>query len=208
MKLKNIKVGDYIEAKKDTWGSFHKGKTYRVTFIDDCPLSEPLNIKALGDDGCDLWVDPADFRKPRTKPKQLDQSVFDGLDKKWQFVAVDEDGMAFVYQSKPRLGSTYFIGGNGCDYVEFGTGYDSTNWQNSLIERESSELTGSELCKAMLARGDKYVMCRVNDDNNIQVISGWTCYGFTSATNKYRLFKTPIPINNQGEPLTASEAGL
>jgi len=52
------------------------------------------------------------------------------------------------------------------------------------------------------------VMCRVNDDNNIQVISGWTCYGFISATNKYCLFKTPIPINNQGEPLTASEVGL
>lgn len=144
--------------------------------------------------------------------KQLDQSVFKNMHKRWKFAAVDKNGSAYWFNKEVisyRGGFCY----EGKDHNEFkfsliGKGYDASNWQTSLIERETNELTGSELCKAMLARGDKYIMCRVNNDNNIQVISGWTFYGFTSATNKYCLYKTPIPINNQGEPLTSSDVGL
>lgn len=78
----------------------------------------------------------------------------------------------------------------------------------------SSELTGSELCKAMLARGDKYVMCAVNDDGQEDTLldgfyaaiqsaeSGAGFYGY----DNYWSYATPI--NNQGEPLTQAEAGL
>ena len=78
----------------------------------------------------------------------------------------------------------------------------------------SSELTGSELCKAMLARGDKYVMCAVNDDGQEDTLldgfyaavqsveNGVGFYGY----DNYWGYATPI--NNQGEPLTSSEVGL
>ena len=70
--------------------------------------------------------------------KQLDQSVFDGLDEKWRFAAVDECSEAYIYMSEPMAGTTYFVGGNGTDYRLFGQGYDASNWQNSLIERDTA----------------------------------------------------------------------
>lgn len=79
----------------------------------------------------------------------------------------------------------------------------------------SSELTGSDLCKAMLARGDKYVMCQCWDssyadiDQVVDVITGFECTAykklFAGSRNNWEY---AVPINNQGEPLTASEVGL
>ena len=117
----------------------------------------------------------------KPKLKQLDQSVFDGLDEKWRFAAVDANGKAHRcnLHVKPHHERGEFW--RGCTFppLEFeliGEGYDASNWEESLIERDiakeplevdlSSELTGSELCKAMLARGDKYVMCLVGKDTD------------------------------------------
>ena len=76
----------------------------------------------------------------------------------------------------------------------------------------SSELTGSELCRAMLERGDKWVLCVVaNNPKNIDlnqepdVVISHDENGFYIRDSYYDF---AIPINNQGEPLTASEVGL
>ena len=73
----------------------------------------------------------------------------------------------------------------------------------------SSELTGSELCRAMLERGDKYVMCLVFDDTRnldvTYVIRGYYDGYFHTKLNSW---ENAVPINNQGEPLTAAEVGL
>ena len=77
----------------------------------------------------------------------------------------------------------------------------------------SSELTGSDLCRAMLERGDKYVMCAYDNgyDNHPKAISV-SEYGdlfYINGDCEYGVLCGNIyPINNQGEPLTASEAGL
>ena len=93
-----------------------------------------------------------------------------------------------------------------------------------LIERDtakeqlevdlSSELTGSELCRAMLARGDKYILCLVGDGGDYRVAN----QGYASiviGVHSNGEFDTPVymwefavPINNQGEPLTAKDVGL
>lgn len=70
-----------------------------------------------------------------------------------------------------------------------------------------SELTGSDLCRKMLERGDRCVMCVVGTHKEVVVINGIDGEGFTSR-GSYLNYHTPIPINNQGEPLTASEVGL
>lgn len=94
--------------------------------------------------------------------------------------------------------------------------------QNSLIERDiakellevdlSSELTGSDLAREMLARGDKYISGFGHHHSDAlalqskfaDTVSKHTqC--FQSSQNAWDYF---VPINNQGEPLTASEAGL
>ena len=88
------------------------------------------------------------------KLKQLDQSVFNELDEKWRFAAVDADGSAngFDIRVYPRGGDEYGLFAYESDYansddnsVHIGKGYDATNWKNSLIERESNELTGKEI---------------------------------------------------------------
>ena len=157
------------------------------------------------------------LNKPQLK--QLTQSVFDGLDEKWRFAAVDEDGTRCDYETRPQLGRTQWncvLGGFRRHVGE----HDTSNWQNSLIERDiakellevdlSSELTGSELCKAMLERGDKIVLCIVGDYENEDDV----CYdAITGCSNNYfdstlSSWRNATPINNQGEPLTQAEAGL
>ena len=113
MKLKNIKVGDFIEAKNKHGGDIgfdvlDVGKSYEVLdFNEGSDLSVIIavpNHKVFHDG---FYVSHECFRKP--KLKQLDQS----------------DDIA-----------------------------------KELLEVDfTNELMGSELCKAMLERGDKYVMC-------------------------------------------------
>src|SRR5690606_34845183 len=96
-----------------------------------------------------------------------------------------------------------------------GKGYDASNWQNSLIERDiakellevdlSSELTGSDLARAMFERGDNYIMCVVGTIKEVVIIDTFQDGYFCSKGVRYL---NPRPINNQGEPLTAAEAGL
>ena len=164
--------------------------------------------------------------EPQPQLKQLDQSIFNGLDEKWRFAMVSSVGIPFVYDYKPT-GKRHFLSDSSAQLmVNLGKvmrideyDYDTSNWQNSLIERDtakellevdlSSELTGSDLARAMLERGDKYVMCLVFDDTRnldvTYVIRGYHDGYFHTKLNSW---ENAIPINNQGEPLTAAEAGL
>lgn len=138
---------------------------------------------------------------------QLDQSVFIGLDSKWKYAAIDENGKTHLYEDIPKIcdSSNLWVNTSG-SFKLFSKKFITTNWQESLIKREAeAELTGSALVRAMLSRGDKYVMCLATNNNTIPTknwllavieienISGWDYL---------------VPINNQGEPLTASEVGL
>ena len=160
------------------------------------------------------------YEPSEPKPKQLDQSVFDGLDEKWRFAAVDRDGAVFVFVKRPDLHCTFW--GN-ADSTQFSRksakgAYDKTDWQNSLIERDKVELTGSDLCRAMLERGDKYVGVFVSCENdataefhaNYQVAIGFDASdgGFKVNHGAIRRWKYAVPVNNQGEPLTATDVGL
>lgn len=146
------------------------------------------------------------------QPKQLDQSVFNGLDEKWQFAAVDKCGEVWysTHKTQPSVSGTHLSPEPNADSMQAKGYYDASNWQNSLIERDiAKELTGSELCKAMLARGDTRIMCEVYDDGNrnnlTHVIRAYSDDKFHTKANRWSY---AIPINNHGEPLTASEVGL
>lgn len=152
--------------------------------------------------------------------KHLDQSIFDGLDEKWRWAAFNTPSNSPVlFSVKPyesMRGGWYAV--LGCDeYMildELEGVYEyASNWQNSLIERDTAkELTGSELCRAMLARGDKYVMCKTSGTGEAEAMES----KYPDVIQKYdwEFFYTPykkryaVPINNQGEPLSAAEAGF
>lgn len=219
MKIKNIKVGDYIESKNIHGGDkvypiLKTGEKYKVLEIVEDMHELPIMIAVPGHKifGDGFWVHPKNFRKP--KLKVLDQSVFDELDEKWQFAAVDKDGRAYGFMKKPVIDQDdpCFINGDTTRYKWIGEDYDASNWKNSLIERESKELTGSDLCRAMLARGDKFVMCSFSDDSDRIAAMGATegvCVGWCAEFRTHKLtWKYAVPINNQGKPLTAKEAGL
>lgn len=139
MKIKNIQVGDWIEAKFSIDDMIKKGQSYKVLTVD---VDDTVLVEVEGGFHADTWwVNPTDFRK-----------------------------------------------GKG-----------------------PVELTGSDLCRAMLERGDKIVTCTVKNyedeldsyDAIIAVSSNGKYYESTS-----NLWSFAVPINNQGEPLTQQEAGL
>ena len=94
-----------------------------------------------------------------------------------------------------------------------GEGYDASDWQNSLIERESKELTGSDLALELL-KNQRYIIASVSDVSDADAIE---C-GNNKLIHKSiegifiddmgGIYCWAVPINNQGEPLTASEVGL
>lgn len=179
----------------------------------------------------DIDILSDEFDEPKPQLKQLDQSVFEGLDEKWRFAAVDSNGEASVFDGEPELRPRVFGMSDELDgakdFLVLSEGYDTSNWQNSLIERDiakellevdlSGELTGSELCEAMLARGDEYVVCLVSnvaDSHAIKhrehttLIEQWVGRdGFYNYRSQNWGHAVPVnPATN--EPLTQAEVGL
>ena len=73
--------------------------------------------------------------------KQLGQWVFEGQDEKFQSAAVDGDGRAFLYQDKKSaliMGQLkrFFLDAHH-DFNQIDGVFDTTNWQNSAINRET-----------------------------------------------------------------------
>ena len=191
--------------------------------------------RALASIGVDIYSDDFDLTEPEPQPqpqpqlKQLDQSVFDGLDEKWRFAAVDEDGAVAVYLAKPISNHLQWYVedksvGISYKYFSYMKGYDTSNWQNSLIERDdiakellevdlSSELTGSDLAVKYFESNERHI-CFVGEDNDgclsdlmIAMVVGYNEYrGFMTSYNDWFPFVTLI--NNQGEPLTAADVGI
>lgn len=179
-------------------------------------------IQQLKDSGVIDEISP----EPKPQLKQLDQSVFKNMHERWRFAAIDADGSAHRFNKLVDFFRGEFVY-EGDDSKEFkfsliGKGYDASNWQNSLIERDtakellevdlSSELTGSDLARAMLARGDKYISGfghhhsdRLALESKFADTVSKHTQCFQSSQNAWDYF---VPINNQGEPLTASEVGL
>lgn len=192
------------------WRQINKLKLYLGRLVDIDWTDEQADHDAV--------IAILDSKEP--KLKQLDQSVFDGLDAKWRFAAVSSKGYCCVFQDRPVL-SDLFPGHwqvRGLFKFEgVGDNYNPSNWQNSLIERDKVELTGSDLCRAMLERGDKFVMCSVSmaDDETALSAETVTLNRIVISLDKEWLYTDTgtrwhyaVPINNQGEPLTAAEAGL
>ena len=68
---------------------------------------------------------------------KLDQSVFDGLPPEYRWAAVDRDGDCFVFGAIPEELDGY---GWGCEHGTLsnyiGENFNTTDWKNSLIERQ------------------------------------------------------------------------
>ena len=69
--------------------------------------------------------------------KTLTQAVFNGLPPEYRWAVVDADGRAHAHKCTPKgatEASWWCV--RGCAVYLIGEGYDTTDWQNSLIERQ------------------------------------------------------------------------
>ena len=219
-----IKLENESEQRFEALEEWSSGADEMLTELNHALPDPEYDAKCEAASDVEASLDRHRERLGLNKPtlKQLDQSVFDGLDEKWQWATVSSIGMPFVYSYKPAGNKARFSDSTTQEMISAGKvmrvdeyDYDATNWQNSLIERESKELTGSDLCRAMLARGDKYVLCFVSDFsddyavNQSKMINLVTHAKGNSIFAKSARWKYAVPINQQtGEPLTASEVGL
>ena len=210
MKLKNVVVGEYIKAKRDL-DLCKKGDLVKVMYKEDDNYYGSMSLNVMGNNGDTLWVCHDDFRRPR--PKKLDQSIFDGLDEKWNFAAVNVSG-ALILSTHPieAMSGSWVRKRNLGKLNNHGLGYDTTNWQNSLIERESKELTGEALVMAMLKNGKDKVLVRVSSSIHTPLDGMIATFakkdGDKVVTNNGNTWEKVIAIDIDGNPLTAKDVGL
>ena len=183
MKIKNIAVGSYIQSKKDS-KQLIAGHCYQVAEKD--VSDKTVRLFSVDDSFNDsLWFCVSDFRKPRPQLKQLDQSIFDGLDEKWRFAAVGKNGSVYKFRFTPKVFRDSYLCDEGyhkCSLV--GEGYDTSNWQNSLIERDiAKELTGSELCRAMIIGDRDWVLAYVSNESDAK---NWNYADFVRCVNCHK----------------------
>ena len=87
---------------------------------------------------------PTSTEIPVDQPKkQLTQAVFDGLPAEYRWAVVDANGECWGFTGRPVVfNDGFYLDDDGSCLDDgaydalFGLGYDTTNWQNSLIERQ------------------------------------------------------------------------
>lgn len=186
--------------------------------------------QVLGRVDASNWQNSLIEREPELQLKQLEQSVFDGLDSDYMFAAIDGcNGRTYAYEEKPHVpvGKDYWRVHGGMQHpVDYG--YDTSNWQNSLIERDtaellevdlSTELTGSDLTKSILSK--KFMQaCLVSDSSDNDALQGddlQLIRMYNETNGKFISMRDPwygcqhkyaVAVDNNRKPLTASEVGL
>jgi len=150
--------------------------------------------------------------------KTLGQDVFNGLDDKYIFSAVDEVGRGTASDCPMKCLETVGCWANSsrylvADMIDLGKGFDATNWKKSLIKRENVELIGSDLAGTLL-NNQRYIIASVSDVSDFEAVE----YGdnklifkcsdglFTDEMGGVHYYA--VAIDNNGNVLTAKDVGL
>jgi len=106
------------------------------------------------------------------RPKPLTQAVFDGLPPEYLWAAVDEDGETYAHAVKPEC---HFYSGRWVQPIIrgslalFGGDHDTTDWQNSLIERQDVSSRVEQLRSVEAARKHSHYFKDVSGVDKIDV---------------------------------------
>ena len=104
------------------------------------------------------------------RPKPLTQAVFDGLPSEYRWAAVDRDGDCFVFGVIPEELEGY---GWGCEHGTLshyiGEDFNTTDWQNSLIERQDVSSRVEQLRSVEAARKHSHYFKDVSGVDKIDV---------------------------------------
>lgn len=151
--------------------------------------------------GLDVFLEKVDKQEQLTGSDLTRKMLADGETSVLCYIDDDSDYSALNYKFKRTV-------------TGFSNGWFHTNsaasWKHAVPVEKEVELTGSDLCRAMLASGYKAVLCLVGDYEGEKVrYDAITKFCNNSKFESVCTFWThAVPINNQGEPLTQAEAGL
>ncbi|WP_131667421.1 hypothetical protein [Psychrobacter pygoscelis] len=166
----------------------------------------------------------------KTELKKLDQSVFDGQDEKYQWAAVGADGAVYLYTYQPTR-TALNISDEAQKRFEnkevirvSSGGYDTSNWQNSLIKRETAKpkldikvgdkivcTKGLNLTYREIKQGDVYTVTRLpNPDFTAESNGRELWFDFVDDEIRCIFTKKDYAVFEKLEekPLTASEIAL
>lgn len=206
---KKKQIEDLQTVVAAQWRQINKLKLVVGRLTDDWPDDDHEQADH------DAVIAILDSKEP--KLKVLDQSVFDDEPPHLKWAAVEEDGSVYLFAKKPFIDLCKWAAGVDEVEVYIGDDYDASDWQNSLIERDKVELTGSDLCREVLKT--RRAVARVSDisdfeaadlgsDNASTAVLRQCDDGLFYTTNGARRWFYAVLINNQGEPLTAAEVEL
>ncbi|AAZ18337.1 hypothetical protein Psyc_0474 [Psychrobacter arcticus 273-4] len=142
LKNKLDEVNKNLSARDSgLWSESKKKSNSRIGQIIAGAISNQIKEMSRPDGLLKTMQADAANDAPHPALKQMGQWVFEGQDEKYQSAAVDGDGRAFLYQYKKsalRLGEAkrYFID-SGCDMHQIDGVFDTTDWQDSAIDRET-----------------------------------------------------------------------
>lgn len=158
--------------------------------------------------------------EPASNGKQLDQSVFDGLDEEWRFAAINAAGRLMYSKTRMLHDEKYWrASSRSSDLFGAADGYDTTDWQSSLVERDAlqdEELRGSELVKKMLKAGHEYIPCAVSDVEDLVLTAPLTVVIITSWLDQKDVFidsagterNYAVPVRTRGKEILAHETDI
>lgn len=106
-----------------------------TNILEALTCKETKTVKGSSNDltGDELYVSQL------SKLKKLDPSIFCFLDERWRYIGIEADGCAFAYDLQVESCGNQFIHTLTDDFTDrlfIGKGFDSDNWEYSLIDRE------------------------------------------------------------------------
>jgi hypothetical protein len=85
------------------------------------------------------WNGNVAYREAPEPAKRLADLDWSTLDPVWKLAAVDEDGEAFAYESKPDIMTCAFYPSGRTECAKILGRFDASDWKNSLIWRPESK---------------------------------------------------------------------
>ena len=140
LKVEDIPEGyNYAAVDSDGWAYAYveKPELLEDSFHGDYdPLKKSCYI-GMGYDTCN-WRNSLVLREAAERPQFKKLTAADIPDG-YNFAAIDRDRQTYVYTQKPTIGDANWIslGGN---FKFFSLQFDPSDWKNSLVSRETSEL--------------------------------------------------------------------
>lgn len=105
------------------------------TLFDIVAVYKPSRLYGTGFDGMltpnsePIWKE-----KKRIEIPEPDRTILENIDDKYQWIARDEDGRVYIYESKPRKNDTYWSRGGRISHI-----YDIFNSMFQFVQWEDEE---------------------------------------------------------------------